>query len=205
MILCRPICLSDSSIWFCHLQVNLCQPKGIYLCDGSEEEAEELTDKLVTRGTLVKLDKLQDCYLCRTDPADVARVESKTFICTNEKYASVPHVAEGTKGILAQWKRPDDMEEELAARFPSSMKGRVMYVIPFSMGPVGGPLSMIGVQLTDFNYVVLSMRVMTRVSSKVWNILGETNAEFVKCVHSIGAPRPLQSKCPCCPLDRKCL
>lgn len=186
--------LPESVQQFIAKHVSLCRPKGIYLCDGSEEEAEELTDKLVTRGTLVKLDKLDNCYLCRTDPADVARVESKTFICTDEKHATVPHVAEGVKGILGQWKGPEEMEDELGSRFPSSMKGRVMYVIPFSMGPVGGPMSKIGVQLTDFNYVVLSMRIMTRVSSKVWDVLRESNGEFVKCVHSIGAPRPLQKK-----------
>lgn len=172
--------------------VNLCRPKGIYICDGSEEEAEELTEKLVDRGTLVKLNKLENCYLCRTDPADVARVESKTFIVTPEKYVSVPHVKEGCNGILGQWKSPQDMDKELMTRLPGSMRGRVMYVIPFSMGPVGGPLSKAGVQLTDFNYVVLSMRVMTRVSTSVWDVI--ESDEFVECVHSIGAPRPLQKK-----------
>ena len=174
--------------------VKLCRPKGIYLCDGSEEEAEELTEKLLNRGTLVKLDKMDNCYLCRTDPADVARVESQTFICTDEKYKTVPHVAEGFKGIMGQWKSPEDMADVLDSRFPGSMKGRVMYVIPFSMGPIGSPLSKIGVELTDFNYVVLSMRIMARVSTKIWDMLGNTDSDFVKCVHSIGAPRPLQKK-----------
>jgi len=132
-------------------------------------------------------------YLCRTDPADVARVEAKTFIVTEEKYKTVPHVKDGVKGILGQWMSPETAHEELLVkRFPGCMKGRVMYIIPFSMGPVGSPLSKIGVQLTDFNYVVLSMRIMTRVSSKIWSMLG--NGEFVRCVHSIGAPRPLQAK-----------
>ena len=132
--------------------------------------------------------------LCRTDPADVARVEGKTFIVTDEKYKTVPHVREGVKGMLGQWMSPEDANKELIQdRFPDCMKGRVMYVIPFSMGPVGGALSKVGVQLTDFNYVVLSMRIMTRVSSKIWDILGE-DGEFVQCIHSIGAPRPLESK-----------
>lgn len=174
--------------------VRLCRPKGVFICDGSDEEAEEITEKMVNRGLLTKLDKYENCYLCRTDPADVARVEGRTFIVTKEKFETVPHVQEGVKGILGQWMSPEDAEREMVQdRFPGCMKGRVMYVIPFSMGPVGGALSKVGVQLTDFNYVVLSMRIMTRVSSKIWDVLGE-NGEFVQCIHSIGAPRPLQRK-----------
>jgi phosphoenolpyruvate carboxykinase (GTP) len=174
--------------------VRLCRPKGVYICDGSEEEAEEITEKMVNRGLLTKLDKYENCYLCRTDPADVARVEGKTFIVTEKKFDTVPHVGEGVKGMLGQWMSPEDAHREMIEdRFPGCMKGRVMYVIPFSMGPVGGALSKVGVQLTDFNYVVLSMRIMTRVSSKIWDVLGE-DGEFVQCIHSIGAPRPLERK-----------
>lgn len=173
--------------------VKLCCPNGIYLCDGSEEEAEEMTEKLVNRGMLTKLDKLNNCYLCRTDPADVARVENKTFIITDEKYSTVPHVKDGVKGIIGQWMSKEDVDVQLADRFPGCMKGRVMYVIPFSMGPIGGPLSKIGVQLTDCSYVVLSMRVMTRMSPTIWNEL-HTREEFVQCIHSIGAPRPITRK-----------
>jgi phosphoenolpyruvate carboxykinase (GTP) len=172
--------------------VKLCRPTGIYLCDGSEEEASEMTDKLVERGMLTKLDKLDNCYLCRTDPADVARVENKTFIITDDKYQTVPHVKEGVKGIIGQWGSRETVAEQLDERFPGCMKGRVMYVIPFSMGPIGGPLSKIGVQLTDCTYVVLSMRVMTRMSPSIWEHLH--TSEFVQCVHSIGAPRPLTRK-----------
>lgn len=111
---------------------------------------------------------------------------------TKEKYASVPHVREGVKGILGQWMGPEDFRREMGDRMPGSMKGRIMYVIPFSMGPVGGPLSKIGVQLTDANYVVLSMRIMTRVSPRIWDLVDKEG--FVECVHSIGAPRPLQKK-----------
>jgi len=168
------------------------KPKGVWICDGSEEEREEITDKLVDRGLLIKLNKMENCYACRTDPGDVARVESKTFMVTPERYTTVPHVKEGFKGILGQWMSNDDMDAEMSSRLPGSMQGRVMYVIPFSMGPIGGPLSKIGVQLTDFNYVVLSMCVMTRVSPDVWKALGE--GQFVQCVHTIGAPRPLQRK-----------
>lgn len=165
---------------------------GVYLCDGSEEEAQELTDKLVGRGTLVKLDAMENCYLCRTDPADVARVESKTFTVTRDKFATVPHVAPGSEGQLGKWMSPEIAEKELGSRLPGCMKGHIMYVIPFSMGPVGGPLSKVGVQLTDSNYVVLSMRIMTRVTSDLWKVI--ENEEFVQCVHSIGAPRPVARK-----------
>jgi phosphoenolpyruvate carboxykinase (GTP) len=102
--------------------VNILQPEGISICDGSEDEAQELTDKLVDRGTLVKLNKLDNCYLCRTDPADVARVESKTFIVTPDQYQAVPHVATGSKGILGQWMSPESMDKELENRLPGSMK-----------------------------------------------------------------------------------
>lgn len=122
----------------------------------------------------------------------MARVEGRTFTVTKEKYASVPHVKEGVKGILGQWMGEEDARQESQKRLTGCMKGRVMYVIPFSMGPVGGALSKIGVQLTDFNYVVLSMRIMTRVSNKIWDVLGD--GDFVRCFHSIGAPRPVQRK-----------
>jgi phosphoenolpyruvate carboxykinase (GTP) len=168
--------------------VELCQPRGIYICDGSQAEADELIDKLVERGTLTKLEKMENCYLARTDPADVARVESKTFIVTDERHASVPHVAEGEKGILGQWMSPHQFKKESVERWPGCMKGRMMYVIPFSMGPIGSPLAKIGVQLTDFAYVVLSMRIMTRISPQVWSVMG--TGDFVKCVHSVGRPRP---------------
>ena len=132
-------------------------------------------------------------YLCRTDPADVARVESKTFIITEKKNASVPHVRDGVKGILGQWMSPKKFAEEREARYPGCMQGRMMYVLPYSMGPVGSPLSKIGVQLTDFAYVVLSMRVMTRVSPAIWLEINKTG-EFVRCLHSVGCPRPAQSE-----------
>lgn len=177
---------------FIALYVNILQPKGIYIVDGSEEEKEELTDKLVDRGLLLPLDKLENCYACRTDPGDVARVESKTFMVTPDRYTSVPHIKEGVKGILGQWMSDEGMEKEMMTRLPGAMKGRVMYIIPFSMGPVGGPLSKIGIQLTDFNYVILSMRIMTRVTPDIWKVLGD--GDFVKCVHTIGAPRPVKKR-----------
>lgn len=169
-----------------------CTPRAIYICDGSHEEAEEITHKLIERGTLTKLKKYENCYICRTDPADVARVEARTWIATDDKYETVPHVRQGVKGILGQWKETNEMKKEVDELFSGCMAGRTMYVIPFSMGPVGGPLSKIGVQLTDSNYVLLCMRIMTRVSHDIWSVLG--NNEFVKCLHTMGCPRPVQRK-----------
>lgn len=173
--------------------VDYLTPRGVYICDGSEEEAHEVIHKLLERGTLETLPKYENSYICRTDPADVARVEGKTFICTREKFKSIPHMHEGAKGGLGLWMDPETMEKEMKDRFPGCMAGRMMYVIPFSMGPIGSPLSKIGIELTDSNYVLLCMRVMTRVSPKVWDVLGE-DGEFVKCIHSMGCPRPWRRK-----------
>lgn len=172
--------------------VYTCKPRALYICDGSHAEAEEVTHKLIERGVLTKLKKYENCYLCRTDPADVARVESKTWIATDDKYETVPHVRQGVRGILGQWKHTKELEEEVNGDFDGCMAGRTMYVIPFSMGPIGGPLSKIGVQLTDSNYVLLCMRIMTRVSADIWEVLGDN--DFVRCVHSMGCPRPVQRK-----------
>ncbi|XP_071173156.1 phosphoenolpyruvate carboxykinase [GTP]-like [Mytilus edulis] len=172
--------------------VDICAPRALYICDGSKEESDEIIHKLVERGVLTELKKYENCFLCRTDPADVARVEAKTWISTEHKYDTVPHVREGVKGILGQWIAPPDMEKEMNDRYPGCMKGRTMFVIPFSMGPVGGPISKIGIQLTDSNYVLLCMNIMTRVAPKVWETLGD--GEFVKCIHSVGCPRPVERK-----------
>ena len=182
----------------------------MYICDGSEEERLEITDKLVDRGLLIKLGGMENCYACRTDPNDVARVESKTFIITKKRGEAVPISKKGEgvvdetsipHGTMGRWMSEDTAKEELSTRLPGSMKGRVMYVIPFSMGPVGGSASKCGVQLTDFNYVILSMRIMTRVTSDVWDVI-DTHPEqdFVQCIHTIGAPRPVQRKVSSLPL-----
>ena len=131
--------------------------------------------------------------MARTDPADVARVESRTFMVTSQRRDVSAAPLGGAASRLGQWMSPGDMERHLGERMPGCMAGRVMYVIPFSMGPVAGPLSSIGVQLTDSNYVVLSMRIMTRVTSRIWTLL-QPSAAFVQCVHSVGAPRPLKRK-----------
>lgn len=173
--------------------VSVCNPRGVYICDGSQAEATEIIHKLEERGTLHKLThkNYENCYITRTDPADVARVESKTWICTDDKYETVPHVAPGIQGILGRWCSPGDAKAHLS-NFINCMAGRMMYVIPFSMGPVGSPLSKIGIEITDSNYVVLCMRVMTRLSSQVWEVMRDQ--DFVRCVHSMGSPRPSQRK-----------
>lgn len=168
----------------------LCQPDNVHICDGSEAEAANLTNILVKNGTAHKLDKLDNCYAVRTNPADVARVESKTLICTEDKYETVPHCKEGVDGTLGKWADPNEMAGKLDELFKGCMKGRTMYVIPFSMGPVGSPLSKIGIECTDSPYVTLSMRVMTRIGSNVLDVLG--NDEFVKCSHSVGQPLPAE-------------
>ncbi|PAA55813.1 hypothetical protein BOX15_Mlig007627g3 [Macrostomum lignano] len=141
------------------------------------------------RGTLHKLTKYPNTYICRTDPRDVARVESRTVVCSVDRYATECHTKDGAASQLAHWISPENMDAAMQERFPGCMAGRMMYVIPFSMGPIGSPLSKIGVELTDSNYVVLCMRLMTRVSHDIWRVLG--NNEFVRCLHSVGCPRPV--------------
>uniref|UniRef100_A0A0K0G0S7 Phosphoenolpyruvate carboxykinase [GTP] n=1 Tax=Strongyloides venezuelensis TaxID=75913 RepID=A0A0K0G0S7_STRVS len=173
-------------------KVELCRPRGIYICDGTQHEADEFIDKLIENGMLTRLPAYENNYICRTDPKDVARVESKTWMVTPNKYQTVCHTPEGVEPIMGHWMSPADFGNELDSRFPGCMAGRIMYVIPFSMGPLGSPLSKIGVQLTDSNYVVLSMRIMTRVTPEVFDILGDD--DFVRCIHSVGLPRPVKQK-----------
>ncbi|KAI1721865.1 phosphoenolpyruvate carboxykinase [GTP] [Ditylenchus destructor] len=170
----------------------LCRPRGIFICDGTDHEADEIKHKLIERGMLTPLTAYENNYLCRTDPKDVARVESKTWMVTRDKHQTVTHTPEGVESIMGHWMSPLDFGNELDSRFPGCMAGRIMYVIPFSMGPIGSPLSKIGIQLTDSNYVVLSMRVMTRVSPDVLEALGDNN--FVRGIHSVGLPRPVKQR-----------
>lgn len=142
-------------------------------------------------GMIKRLSKYENCWLTRTDPKDVARVESKTVIVTENQRDTVPIPLGGAKGQLGNWMSPEDFERAAGARFPGCMKGRTMYVIPYSMGPIGSPLSKIGVQVTDSPYVVASMKIMTRMGSRVLDTLGDE--EFVKCLHSVGRPLPLRA------------
>uniref|UniRef100_A0A3Q2W609 Phosphoenolpyruvate carboxykinase, cytosolic [GTP] n=1 Tax=Haplochromis burtoni TaxID=8153 RepID=A0A3Q2W609_HAPBU len=182
--------LSPAVREFLETNMTLCQPESIHICDGSDEENLAILTQLEEQGMIKKLTKYENCWLARTDPRDVARVESKTVIVTQEQKDTVPTPLGGGISQLGRWMPPEEFDKAMAQRFPGCMRGRTMYVIPFSMGPIGSPLSKIGVQLTDSPYVVASMRVMTRMGKAVLTALG--TGEFVRCLHSVGCPLPLK-------------
>ncbi|XP_039591762.1 phosphoenolpyruvate carboxykinase, cytosolic [GTP] [Polypterus senegalus] len=174
---------------FIDASITLCQPESLHICDGSEEENKRMLAVLEEQGMIKKLPKYENCWLARTDPRDVARVESRTVIVCQEQRDAIP-ISKSGVSQLGRWMSEEEFEKAVNMRFPGCMKGRTMYVIPFSMGPLGSPLSKIGVQLTDSPYVVVSMRVMTRMGSSVLEALG--NNSFVQCLHSVGCPLPLK-------------
>ncbi|XP_055472052.1 phosphoenolpyruvate carboxykinase [GTP], mitochondrial [Psammomys obesus] len=171
---------------FVERSARLCQPEGIHICDGTEAENTAILALLEKQGLIRKLPKYKNCWLARTDPKDVARVESKTVIVTPLQRDAVPLLAGGVRGQLGNWMSPDEFQRAVDERFPGCMQGRRMYVLPFSMGPVGSPLARIGIQLTDSAYVVASMRIMTRLGTPVLQALGD--GKFIKCLHSVGQP-----------------
>ena len=177
----KPLSKNQHLLRWIEKMAGICRPDHIHWVDGSDEENDRLCRQLVSSGTFTPLNPelWPGCYLARSDPGDVARVEDRTFICSLAKEGAGP---------LNHWVNPFEMRRKLKSLFDGAMRGRTMYVLPFSMGPVGSPLSQIGVQLTDSPYVVVSMRIMARIGLPVYREIDRGDRRVVPCVHSVGRP-----------------
>ncbi len=174
----------------------LCRPEAVYWCDGSTAEYDRLMGQMVASGATEPLDRRTNSFLFRSDPSDVARVEARTYISTPEK---------DDAGPTNNWIDPEELKQTMLGLYDGCMTGRSMYVIPFSMGPFGSPMSKIGVEITDSPYVVCNMHIMTRVGVRACDALGEVG-DFVPCLHSIGAPLEpgaIDVPWPCAPMEHK--